>query len=115
MKISKTALEQYKQINKLMLKSSGAENNEIKSCLKYITDFGFDIMNNVDHGNALQTSNVHIANKCLVSMKRINELAIKKAIKPIFIIKNDLIMPQSVNMINAIIIISNVKKAKDTA
>lgn len=114
MKISKTALDQYKNINKLMQKCGAAENNEIKTCLKYITDFGFDVMNNIDQDKTLKTSNITIANRCLGSMRRINEIAIKKQIRPIFIIKNDLIMPQSINMINAIIIITNVKKAKDS-
>lgn len=115
MKISKTALDQYRQINKLMLKSNNNETTEIKTCLKYITDFGFDIMNNINHDKTLQNSNVMIANRCINGMRRINEIAIKKSIRPIFIIKNDLIMPQSINMINAIIIITTVKKAKDSA
>ena len=114
LKISKTALDQYRQINKLMLKSNNNETTEIKTCLKYITDFGFDIMNNINHDKALQNSNIMIANRCINGMRRINEIAIKKSIRPIFIIKNDLIMPQSINMINAIIIITTVKKAKDS-
>ena len=114
LKISKTALDQYKQINKLILKSNNNATTEIKTCLKYITDFGFDIMNNIDHDKALQNSNVMIANRCINGMRRINEIAIKKSIRPIFIIKNDLIMPQSINMINAIIIITTVKKTKES-
>jgi len=112
MKISKTALDQYKNINKLMQKCSAAESNEIKGCLKNITNFGFDIMNNIDQEKTLKASNITITNKCLASMRRINELAIKKSIRPIFIVKNDVIVSQSINMINAIIIITNIQKAK---
>ena len=114
MKISKTALNQYKQINQLISISDENQTTEIKTCLKYITDFGFDIMNNIDHDKTLQNSNITITNNCINGMRRINEIAIKKSMQPIFIMKDDLIMPQSINLINAITVITTIKNTKES-